>query len=79
MCDISKRGLLPTARKQFGHDLTFWKLQEDKEPKHTSKLAVNWKKSNGVDVVHCPSMSADLRPIENTRQLLKMNLRRKKI
>ncbi len=39
MCDIYKYGLLPTARKQFGHDSTLWKLQEDNDPKHTSKLA----------------------------------------
>ena len=32
MCDISKRGLLPTARKQFGHVSMLWKLQEDNEP-----------------------------------------------
>ena len=41
MCDIYKRGLLPTARKQFGHDSMLWKLQEDNDPKHRSKLAVN--------------------------------------
>ena len=37
--DIYKLGLLPTARKQFGPDSTFWKLPEDNDPKHTSKLA----------------------------------------
>ena len=56
-----------------------WKLQEDNDPKHRSKLAVNWKKNNRVDEIDCPSMSADLAPIENVWQLLKMNLRRKKI
>ena len=40
MHGISKRGLLPTAWKQFGHGSTLWKLQEDNEPKHTRKLAV---------------------------------------
>ena len=37
MCDIYKRGLVPTARKQFGLDSTIWELQEDNDPKHTSK------------------------------------------
>ena len=78
MCDIYKRGLLPTARKQFGHDSMLWKLQ-DNDPKHRSKLAVNWKRNNGVHEIYCPSMSPDLAPIENVWQLLKMNLRRKKI
>ena len=41
MCDISKRDLFSSAGKQFGHDSALWKLQEDREPKHTWKLAVN--------------------------------------
>ena len=79
MCDIYKRGLLPTVRKQFGHDSTLWKLQEDNEPKHTRKLEVNWPRNNGVDEIHCPSMSPDPVPIENIYQLFKINLRRKTI
>ena len=79
MCGIYKRGLLSTARKQFDHNSTLWKLREDNDLKHTSKIAVNWKRSNRVDEVHCPSMSVDLALIENIWQLLKMNLRRKKI
>ena len=43
MCRIYKYGLLPTARKHFGHDPTPWKLQEDNDPKHRSKLATSWK------------------------------------
>ena len=54
-------------------------LQEDNDPKHRSKLAVNWKRNNGVHEIYWPSMSPDLAPIENVWQLLKMNLRRKKI
>ena len=79
MCNISKRDLLPTARKQFGHDSTAWKLQEDNDPKHTPKLAVNWKKNKGVYEIHWSSMSPVLAIVENIRQPLKMNLRRKKI
>ena len=41
MCYIYKRDRLPTARKQFGHDSTLWKLQENNEPKRTSKVAVD--------------------------------------
>ena len=79
MCDIYKRDLLPTARKQFGHDSTLWKLQEDNVPKHTSKLAISWKRNNGVDEIHWPLKSTDHALIENIWQLLRMNLRRKKI
>ena len=78
MCDIYKRGLLPTARKNFGHDSTLWKPQ-DKEPKHTWKLAVNWKTNDEIHEIYRPSMSPGLAPNKNIWQLLKMNLRRKKI
>lgn len=79
MCDIYKYGLLPTARKHFGHDSTLWKLQEDNDPKHTSKLATNWRMNNNVQKIDWPSMSPDIAPIENVWQLLKMKLRKKKL
>ena len=79
MCDICKRGLLPTARKQFGHNSMLWKLKENNESKYTSKLAVSWNRNNEVDEIHWPSMSPDLVPMESTCQLLKIYLRRKKI
>ena len=56
-----------------------WKLQEDNDPKHRSKLPVNWKRDNGVHEIYWPSMLPDLASIENVWQLLTMNLRRKKI
>lgn len=79
MCNIYKRGLLPTARKQYGHGSTSWKLQEDNDPKHTSNMSANWKTRNGIQTMNWPSMSPDLAPIENVWQLLKMKLRRKNI
>ena len=78
MCDIFKHDLLPTAHKQFGHDSTLWKLQEDNHPKHTSKPAVNRKRNNTVYVIHSSSTSPHLAPIENICQLLKINLRKEK-
>ena len=79
MCDTYKRGLLLTVQKQFSHDSTLWKLQEDNDLKPTSKLAVSWRRSNRVDEIRWSSVSADLAPIENIWQLLKINLIRKKI
>ena len=79
MCHIYKYGLLPTARKQFGHDSTLWKLQEDNDPKHTSKKATTWRMNNNVEKINWPSMSPDIAPIENdVWELLKMKLRKKK-
>ena len=79
MYDIYKRGLLPTAQKQFGHGSKLWKLRQDNDPKHIWKLAVNWKRNNGVDEMHWPTTLPDHAPIENIWQLLKMNLGGKRL
>ncbi|CAF1411317.1 unnamed protein product [Rotaria magnacalcarata] len=63
MCHIYKYGLLPTARKQFGYGSTLWKLQEDSGPKHTSKLATNWRMNNNIPKIDWPSMSPDIASI----------------
>ena len=54
-------------------------LQEDNDPKHRSKLATKWRIENGVKKIDWSSMSPDLAPIENVWQLLKMNLRKRKM
>jgi transposase len=77
MCDIYKRALLPTARDQFGPESTSWKLQEDNDPKHTSKLAKKWRAENGVQKIDWPAASPDINPIENVWHLLKMQLQKK--
>ena len=62
--------------KQFGRDLTSWKLQEDNDSRHMSKLANNWKEEKQIERFDWPSMSPDLAPIENVWQILKMKLRK---
>ena len=79
MCRIYKYGLLPTARKHFGHDPTPWQLQEDNDPKHRSKLAPSWKEEKKIENIDWPSMSSDIAPIENMWQIFKMKLRKKKV
>jgi hypothetical protein len=78
MCEIYKRYLLPTARDQFGSKSSSWKLQEDNDPKPTSKLATKWRADNSIQKFDWPSMAPDLAPIENVGQLLKMNMQKKK-
>jgi len=79
MCKIYKNGLLPTAENHFDFGLSPWKLQEDNDPKHLSKLAIDWKVDNDVERMDWPAMSPDLAPIENVWQVLKMNLRKKEL
>ena len=79
VCNIYKYGRLPTAQKQFGHDPTLWKLQEDNDLKHMSKLAIRWREEKRIKKIDWPSMSPDPAPIENVWQLLKMKLRSKKL
>jgi transposase len=78
MCEIYKRYLLPTARDQFGSKSSSWKLQEDNDPKPTSKLATKWRADNSIQKIDWPSMAPDLAPIENVGQLLKMKMQKKK-
>lgn len=42
-----------------------WVLQQDNDPKHTSKLAKEFFARNGVQVMEWPPQSPDLNPIEN--------------
>ena len=76
MCRIYQYGLLPTPRKQFGFDSTWWKLPEDNDPTHASKIAINWRREKSIQKIDWPSMSPDLAPIVNVWQLLKMKLRK---
>ena len=41
--------LLPSAREMFEDAEDPCLLQEDNDPKHTSKKAKNWKDENGVE------------------------------
>jgi len=78
MCNIYKRGLLPSAAKLFGEGNKDWMLQEDNDPKHRSKLAKGWKTENNIIELPWPSMSPDQNPIENVWSIMKINIGKKK-
>lgn len=77
MCGIYEKKLLPTARNWFGVDPSAWYLQEDNDPKHTSKRCKTWRAENQVQRLPWPSNSPDLNPIENVWSYMKSQIRGK--
>ncbi|KAF2891845.1 hypothetical protein ILUMI_14328 [Ignelater luminosus] len=74
MKEIYQRALIPSADKWFGKGNRDWLLQEDNDPKHTSRLCSMWKEENDVQTLGWPSQSPDANPIENVWALMKMKL-----
>ena len=72
--NILETQLLPAARRMYGSD---WRLQQDNDPKHTSRVAKNFISRNGVQTIDWPSNSPDLNPIENMWQIMKNNVEKR--
>ena len=54
--------LIPNARKQFGRR---WRLQQDNNPTHKSRMAQQFLSSGVPKVIDWPSNSPDVNPVEN--------------
>ena len=61
--DTLDKNVFPSVVQNLGLGCN-WKLQQDNDPKHTSKCTQAWIGRKGFTVLEWPSQSPDLNPVE---------------
>src|SRR5687767_9771221 len=71
---ILQNQLLSAAQNMYRRN---WRLQQNNDPKHTSRVVKEFIAENEINVIDWPSNSSDLNPIENMWQIIKDNVEKR--
>lgn len=71
---LYQRGLLASARNWVTVNGIHWILQKYNDPKHCSRLCIQWKTENDIKTLERPSQSPDLNLSENDWAFMKLKL-----
>ncbi|CAF1341854.1 unnamed protein product [Didymodactylos carnosus] len=67
--------LIRNARRQFGRR---WRVQQDNDPKHRSRVARQFLCNEVPEMIDWPSNSPDINPVENLCSIIKRRVAMRK-